>query len=238
MEKLKIQSSEIQGKKRLSLSIYYAIKTFVLLLTGVAIMAAIWAGLWITFNNSLEIGSSQIPFLFLTLIALFILAIVIVSPMILVRIIKNRIINLEEWNEYNKADIKKNQTIFRKLFSGITLLALSLVCFVTSCFLPWGSMFGIEKGLPFLVGLFLGLPWFFPLAGAFLKEEIRYKHLTVLVAFLLFFIAIWEISSIKFVGRSANFEAGVYMYAVAIIILALGVIRYSLEYSHKLKQSK
>lgn len=41
MEKLKIQSSEIQGKKRLSLSIYYAIKTFVLLLTGVAIMAAI-----------------------------------------------------------------------------------------------------------------------------------------------------------------------------------------------------
>ena len=124
-------TSEIQGKKRLSLSIYYAIKTFVLLLTGVAIMAAIWAGLWITFNNSLEIGSSQIPFLFLTLIALFILAIVIVSPMILVRIIKNRIINLEEWNEYNKADIKKNQTIFRKLFSGITLLALSLVCFVT-----------------------------------------------------------------------------------------------------------
>ena len=109
MEKLKIQSSEIQGKKRLSLSIYYAIKTFVLLLTGVAIMAAIWAGLWITFNNSLEIGSSQIPFLFLTLIALFILAIVIVSPMILVRIIKNRIINLEEWNEYNKADIKKNR---------------------------------------------------------------------------------------------------------------------------------
>ena len=72
MEKLKIQSSEIQGKKRLSLSIYYAIKTFVLLLTGVAIMAAIWAGLWITFNNSLEIGSSQIPFLFLTLIALFV----------------------------------------------------------------------------------------------------------------------------------------------------------------------
>ena len=54
----------------------------------------------------------------------------------------------------------------------------------------------------------------------------------------LFFIAIWKISSIKFVGRSANFEAGVYMYAVAIIILALGVIRYSLEYSHKLKQSK